>query len=139
MLKCAISLRALQMYSHHVHQLAARVPFFADHEFLGELYEKAEEQYDSIIERIIGLKGEDGLQLELILQGVLQRIIGLPTVGVQSNSIFFQEILKLEMEVCAYIAEEIKLGVSPGTEQLLGNICDELEVSIYKLKQRLKK
>jgi DNA-binding ferritin-like protein len=139
MLKCAIALRALQIYSQHAHNLAARVPFFSDHEFLGEIYEEADDHYDSIIERMIGLKGEEGLDLMPLLSAVMQRLQGKPCIGVQSNSVFFQEILRMKQELCAYLAEEIAAGVSPGTEQLLGDICDKQEQCIYKLRQRLKK
>jgi hypothetical protein len=44
----------------------------------------------------------------------------------------------MEQELCKKISMTIAAGVSPGTEQLLGNLCDFSEVRQYKIKQRIK-
>jgi DNA-binding ferritin-like protein len=138
MLKLLSHLRALNLYSHHAHNLCGRIPFFQDHEFLNEVYEKADDDYDSVIERIIGTKGDQGLDLISICQASCQKLASIP-MGTQ-NSDMFQAILQMKLELISMIEFEIKQpGVSQGTIQMLGDISDKEEVHIYKIKQRLRK
>ena len=51
----AIHLRYLQLVAHNAHNEVAGPTFFANHEFLGELYPAYETAYDAVVERIIGL------------------------------------------------------------------------------------
>ena len=72
MYELLITLRAGQIIVHHAHNLAKGKTFFADHEFLSETYTSLENDYDSVIERIIGTKGTDGLELTLIMSDVTE-------------------------------------------------------------------
>lgn len=141
MKEIALLLRALKLYAHQAHNLCGRVAFHQDHEFFAEVYEAAENDYDGVVERIIGLFGEEKaptLAEEMSFIG--QKVSNLPQMGVKENSAFYQVILQLEMEICAKIAAYCKSGqCSPGTEQLLGDVCNRLETEQYKIKQRLKK
>lgn len=139
MLELAICLRAMQLYSHHAHNLCARMVFHQDHEFFGELYGFAESSYDDVIERIIGTKGEAGLELKGILKGVYSKLGKAPDINVKENKVFYQFLLDQQM----YINKELNAlcksaELSEGTKQLLGGIADKLEVFIYKTKQRIK-
>lgn len=139
MLQIAICLRALQLAAHHAHNLCARMPFHQDHEYFGDLYGFAEGSYDNVIERIIGTKGEEGLQLKVILKGVYSKLDKCPDVGVKENKQFYMFLL----EQCKYVNDELnsmcKSGeVSEGTRQMLGDIADKMEVHIYKIQQRVK-
>jgi DNA-binding ferritin-like protein len=62
----AVHLRAMQIYAHTAHNLCARVPFFQDHAFFADTYSALEDDYDSVIERIIGTKGEQATGLEFL-------------------------------------------------------------------------
>lgn len=132
-------LRAMQLFSHHAHNLVSRVIFFADHEFLGEVYTALDGEYDSVVERLIGLKGEDSLALQPLLASVTAKLANAPSVGVKENKVFFQYLLAQEQELCKLVEVECKaLGTSQGTIQLLGDIGNRSEIRQYKLKQRLK-
>lgn len=139
MKEIAILLRCLQLYSHNAHHLVARSVFFQDHEFLGSLYLVAEEDYDSVIERIIGLFGSDGLDLPNIQLMACQKMASLPSL-VKENAAYMQVILQLEKELCVHIEELVRSGqTTVGTEQMLGDVADKSEIRQYKLKQRTQK
>jgi DNA-binding ferritin-like protein len=134
----AILLKALNIYAHNAHQLASRIAFIPDHEFLAEIYEAADTNYDAVIERIIGLMGTEGLNLDEINMLAVKKSA---SVGLGAdNAAKLTGCMALEKQICAAIGELVKSGaVSIGTEQLLGDICDKSEVRQYKLRQRLVK
>lgn len=139
MKELAILLRAMQIYGHNTHNLVGRTPFFSDHEFFGSTYSELEGDYDSVVERIIGLYGEEAVGFPTLMDSVAAYIKTCPSVGVKENSVFFQHQLGLEQKLCAKISEVIAAGTTPGTEQTLGTICEKSEIRQYKIKQRLKK
>lgn len=134
-----IQLRAMQMFAQSAHHLVGRVAFFSDHEFFGDAYEAHAKDYDDVAERIVGLQGEMPLELNSIIQGVVVKLQGCPSIGVKENSMYFMHQLKYEQELCAMIGNIIKMGVSQGTAQLIGDIANASEKRIYRIKQRLKK
>ncbi len=130
----------MQMYTQHAHNLCARTPFFADHEFLSETYESLEGDYDDVVERFLGLGGETPeLSLDIIMSGVAAKLQGKPTIGVKENSMFFATLLGMEAELCKLIEAKILEGATEGTKQLLGEICNKSESRQYKEKQRIKR
>ena len=139
MIQIIAYIRAMQIATQHFHNLCARTPFHSDHEFFSGVYESLQSDYDSVIERHIGIKGEEGLELKSLMTIVMKNLEGVPSVGVKENSVFYNHLLKCEQQLCMIISETIKQGVTPGTEQLLGDICNASEVRQYKIKQRIKK
>lgn len=133
-----VHLRAMQMFAHTAHNLVARAPFHSDHDFFGDTYKAAESAYDGVAERIIGLMGEEALRPQTILLEVAEKLKMAPSVGVKENKVFYQHQLMMEQELCKRVSAAIAAGVSPGTEQLLGTLCDESEIRQYKIKQRIK-
>lgn len=135
-----VALRAHQLLAHNYHHLCARVPFHQDHEFFGSVYTAADSDYDDVAERIVGLEGEAKLNLQPLMAAVVAKIGQSPSVGVKENSVFYEVLLKGEMDICAKVKILIdnKL-VSRGTEQLIGDIANKSEVRQYKMKQRLKR
>lgn len=131
MTKIAILLRLLQLFAHNAHNMASGPTFFADHEHLGELYPQYEEQYDSVIERMIGL--DDSLNLTMI---TMQAAQGSSTMSLAQP---FQELVEAEdllrEEINIYLAEG---HCAEGTRQLLGEIANQSEARQYKLRQRIK-
>lgn len=134
-----VCLRAMQLFAHSAHNLVSRTPFHQDHEFFGEVYSAMEGDYDDVIERIIGLYGEDSLELKSLLVEVHNKLQDAPSVGVKENSVFYVYLLDKEKYLCSEISNYLKSPVSPGVEQLLGDICNKSEMRQYKIKQRLKK
>lgn len=136
----AILLRSINLYAHSAHNLCARVVFLQDHEFFNEIYSAANVAYDSVIERIIGLYGEEAVPaLPEQLEALHQILSQLPEKGVKENAIYFQVLLEKQKMVCEKIEELCKSGLPQGTIQMLGNIADASEVLQYKLKQRIKR
>mgnify|MGYP001605842147 CR=1 FL=1 len=52
----AKTLRFMQFYAHEAHNLCSGDTFFSDHDHLGGLYSAYEGEYDSVIERMVGLE-----------------------------------------------------------------------------------
>jgi DNA-binding ferritin-like protein len=128
----AIILRALQLYAHNAHNLAKGKTFLQDHEFLGELYPAYESEYDSLIERMIGLGEEPDLN-DITTQAATAAAAN----GFSDNETAFGVLLVTEKELCASIDKEME-GASNGTQNLLQTIADNSEMRQYKLNRRLK-
>jgi len=140
MIELLACLRALQLFTHHAHNLCARSIFFGDHEFFGSSYGEAEADYDDVIEDIIRAKGEiPELELSSFMSTVSSKLSGAPSVGQKENKVFFIHQLKMEQNICAYIEKLCKSGgLSQGQIQTLGTIAQKSEKRQYKIKQRCK-
>jgi DNA-binding ferritin-like protein len=133
----AVSFRTLQFFAHNCHNLAKMVAFFADHDYLGDLYSKYESEYDSIVERMIG----KNMPIDLVetQSQAADRLKMLPAVF-KDNGEMFGTILSLEKELCQKIEQFLaKNKVSQGILQLLGEQVNQSEMRQYKLQQRIKK
>jgi DNA-binding ferritin-like protein len=136
MKEIATILRTLQLFAHNCHNLVKGPMFFADHEFLGELYPVYEKSYDSIVERALGLGLEPDL-VDLTVDAAQMLPIFNP---MKENRECFEAILKLEISLCRQIETYLaSTKVSEGTKQLLGTICDESEARMYQIRQRIKR
>ncbi len=133
-----ILLRAMQLYSQNAHHLVKGMTFQQDHDFFGSVYDAIAVDYDSVVERIIGLFGEEHLQLQPILAAVVTKLSGAPSTPVENNKVFYEYQLQMEESLCKLCEQIIKAGVYPGTEQLIGEIANQSEMRKYKIKQRLK-
>lgn len=137
MLELAALLKLLSVFAHDAHNMVARVPFFQDHEFLGEIYATYDDDYDSVIERMLGLKDCCEVDFIAIHKDVAEHRTKLPCHEVKQNSEFFHVLLQLEQALCKKIAE-LTPECSIGTQQMIGDIADRSEQRQYKMKQRLK-
>lgn len=131
-------LRAMQLYTHSCHHLVKGASFHSDHAFFGDVYFELERDFDDVAERIIGLYGEEPLELQSLLNSAMSKIMDAPSVNVADNKVFYQYLYKLDEKLKALIKQIIAAGVSPGTEQLVGEIANKCEMRCYKVKQRLK-
>lgn len=133
MLDLLIALRFKQLIGHNLHNFINGAQFFADHEFLGTFYKQAEDQYDQVIERMIGL-GLDFNPNDVQKDSVEHfNSVKFP------YSSPFKIIESIEEEIYELIEEIIKKEtLTQGTIQMLGNIADQCEINLYKIKQRLK-
>lgn len=124
--------RAAQLYAHYAHNTVKGPTFFADHEFLGELYPVYEAAYDSIIEREIG-SGEN-ISIPEITKNACNLFA---TVAKDADAqTFFKRLLATEKHICSQIAKDMK-GKSDGTQNLLQGLADDSEKRQYALKQRI--
>lgn len=131
-------LRAMQLYAHSAHLLCKGQSFLSDHELFGEIYSEVEGDFDGVAERIIGLYGEEHLQLQNLMSSVLLKLQGAPSIGLENNKPLVEYQLKMEEQLCILVKQIIAAGVTPGVEQLTGEICNKSEMRQYKLKARLK-
>lgn len=131
-----ILLKTLNLYAHNAHNLASRIVFNQDHEMLLEIYEAADTNYDDVLERLIGLKGDVSIApLDLTAAQHNAKL----SQG-SDNASKLKVCLELEKAICEKIEILVRAKqVSVGTEQLLGEICNTSEVRQYKLSRRLMK
>lgn len=142
--KVAQLLRFLQFFSHISHNLSYGEEFFEDHAFFGELYPAYEGEYDSVVERMIGLGQKPDLYS--IHSSACEM---LSKVKFTNNMQAIRDILRVEKA----LVEEIEQLILPspmshphggpkpltqGTVQMLGNIADKSEVRQYKMNQKLR-
>lgn len=138
MVQIAIQLRAMQLAMHNAHHFCSRVVFLQDHEFFAEVYSFAEDSYDSVIERMIGLGKESELNMGLVIDQVASLVKAAP-VQAKENKEYYLHLLKMIQSCKSQIEQACKVpGTSQGTIQMLGNIADKFEVFEYKIKQRTK-
>jgi len=131
-------LRSMQIYSQSVHHLVKGTPFHSDHSFFGDVYSALAGDFDDVAERIVGLYGEEPLNLQDMLQAVAMKLTDAPSVGVQDNKVFYAYQLKMEDKLKGLVKQIVASGVSPGLEQLVGDIANKSEMRCYKIKQRMK-
>ncbi len=120
----------MQFYAHIAHNVLGGSTFFGDHEFLGSSYAAYEEDYDSLVERSIGL-GEDPDLVAIHKAAV--KDLSVPKDYKQC----FKELLEYEKELCS-LCEEAAKEAPLGTNNLIAAIADKSEARQYKLSQRLK-
>ena len=139
MLELAILFRAAQLFTHSAHNLCARIVFHQDHAFFADSYSAYEDAYDSIIERIIGLYGEDSVELNRIMSEVALKLKNCPSTGVKENKVFYEQQLKFEQEICQLVESICKNPkASQGVIQTIGTLGEQSEIRQYKIKQRIK-
>ena len=131
-------LRAMQIYSQSAHHLVKGTPFHSDHAFFGDVYNAVAGDFDDVAERIIGLYGEEHLDLQNVMQAVTMKLSDAPSVGVSDNKVFYEYQLRMEDKLKGLVKQIIASGVSPGLEQLIGDIANKSEMRSYKIKQRMK-
>lgn len=140
MLKLVAHLRAMQLYYHSAHHHAARVAFFADHSAFGSFYAELEEDFDSCAERVIGLFGQDALNLQMLMSLVIQKLQACPSSAAKDDSELFQYGLTFENELIALTDMLCKLPeVSESNKQLISEFGNKAHDRVYKIKQRIKK
>lgn len=132
-------LRGMQLFSHNAHNLVARSPFHSDHEFFGDVYASLENDYDDVIERMLGLYGEDSVDFSGIVSKAHNVSTSSPSKNMKENTSFYSHLLVLEKELCSLIEQVCSQNCSIGCQQLLGDIANRSEMRQYKIKQRIKK
>jgi DNA-binding ferritin-like protein len=119
-------LRALQLFYHEKHHTAEGASFFSDHAAFGDFYAEAEGDFDSIVERAVGMGFIDTAFAKNHMKVV-------PTVLALDCP---KEMESQLCEICTLICDHE--ACSEGTKQMVGDIADKSEVRQYKLGQRAK-
>jgi len=136
MTDCLAMLRMMNLYYHHLHNIAHGPCFAADHALMADFYAQAEVSYDMLIERYIGLGNDcDKDHLLEIITEAHKVLESMPDVSDMEthfhHAINLESLLRAELESAAE-------GASKGTQNLLEQLMDESEARAYKLKQRVK-
>lgn len=128
----AIVLRAAQLYGHMAHNLTTGCSFFQDHEAFAEFYGDYQKDYDDVVERMIGLKGDcDILGITKSACDLVEKTKFKDTMGA------YAVLLATEKSICEIcVAENGKATF--GTQNLLQGIADRSEMRQYKISRRLK-
>lgn len=125
----------MNIYAHACHNLVSGVSFIPDHGLFEEIYDFADESYDSVIERCIGTGVDINIQnINLQAATVCSQI----TIG-DSNEDKLAGILEITAQINSMVDDLSNGGtLSSGTVQLIGDIGNQLEVFQYKIQRRLK-
>lgn len=133
-------LRAMQLFAHAAHNLVNGPSFAPDHSFFGDAYSKHESDFDDVVERVIGLYGEQHVDFAALTMEAAKALASMKISSKISNEQFFEQQLAHEQHLCQLVDQLCAVkGVTEGTKQLLGNIADVSESRQYKIKQRLSK
>lgn len=131
LIELATLFRIINLYAHHAHNMTFGNTFMQDHAFFAEIYTKADENYDALIERHIGTV-DDRVDLCAIIKDSYDLIE-------KMSDNYYQTILLLLEECINNIDEMSKDGkLSSGTLNLIQGQADMIEILIYKIKRRLK-
>ena len=136
MLELIILLRASQLFTHHAHLTVKGSLFNQDHEFLSDIYQELESDFDAVSERMIGLGKESEYKLPEIMQKVNDKLKSAP-MTVKENKELLKFQLELEKAICQQANMICKTPVSEGTKQLIGDIANKSEIRQYKLSRRI--
>lgn len=126
----AVALRIYQLYVQTLHNTVRGINFNDHHEFLSELYQEVEGDYDDVVERCLGT----GVQIDVL---AVQHEAGMAASQIatpQDPIGMFNVINNLEMIIRDEIAAAYQTA-SIGTQQLIGEIANKSEKRSYKLQQ----
>ena len=139
MLELICTLRASQLFLHQAHLLVKCSLFVQDHEFLGSLYGELESDFDAVSERLIGLGGEEQLNLQAVMAKVNEKLKAAPSTSAKENEDYYNYQLQIEKSICSQVEELCKKPeLSQGTKQLLGDVANRSEIRQYKIGRRVK-
>ena len=128
--------RGLNLVYHQMHNIAQGSTFFADHVELAGMYAALDNDYDSLVERRIGLTGSfDRASLVEVLHEAAELVGSMPEGEDIYGMFSFADILEK-----SYVAElkRAEAGQSSGTINMLQGLADMSEVRQYKIQRRLK-
>lgn len=138
MKRLASYLRFKQLFAHNCHNLTQGKTFFEDHAFFGSLYEQAQSDYDSIIERMLGLEPDKECDLVGITEQATEYLCK-AKVDFKNPELCLRMLIKITEEIIKKIEVMTRQeDMSQGVIQLLGDIANREEASLYKIHQRLK-
>jgi DNA-binding ferritin-like protein len=126
----AVQFRSAQLYTHNAHHLTKGPTFFADHEFLGELYESYTEAYDQLIEIILS----DSVKLNLVN---VQTASASKLSEIQGEN-YFNTLIELELAVQSKVELlAAETGISQGVLNLIAGFAQDSKSRVYKLRARV--
>lgn len=140
----AIILQALRAWFHAAHQVTKGVSFAGDHELYGEIYKNAQDYYDTVIEKCIGITGYEMIASpNMIMSNACKILQAFPDpIGV--TSLVIASTAKTILTSYNDFLKEMDTSLNQSNENTLGlndfhaSVANEIETVLYKLGQRIK-
>lgn len=137
-------LKALSITHQTNHWTASGDPYYGDHLLFERLYNKVNEEIDKVAEKAIGLSSAALVDLIKVEKNTYRivTLINAERPGIPDSS----DLVKKSLEFEESLLDVIKLALSslqmngnttPGVQNLLEQMYDDHEGSVYLLKQRL--
>ena len=138
-----VHLKHLQLIHQVHHWVSCGDPFYSDHLMFQRLYDAVNEHIDSVAEKAVGLGSERNVEPVLIAKQ-LSRLMASncsPMAGIPSSTDLVKRSLKAEHEFVDLVKRaSLQLSahgaLSYGLDNLLAQLADDHEKSVYLLKQR---
>lgn len=129
-------LRALVITQHAYHWQSSGANYYADHTLYERLYTESEEDIDGIAERAVGTGGREltNYHHQLTTASFFMKAISHQKPLYEEALDGEQVFIKLVEFAMKSLKEKGQL--SPGIEQLLGDVLNKHESHVYLLKQR---
>ncbi len=122
-----------KLYAHRAHHLVSGPTFFADHEFLGDLYDAYDAAYDDLVEQMIGLGEKPDI---IAITGSAYNAFAKAKLDTKPEQ-FFKTLLNMERQIQASIKRLVP-GATDGTANLLQGLAQDSEKRAnYKMQQRV--
>jgi DNA-binding ferritin-like protein len=129
----ATYLRFMQLVVHGFHNVVTGPTFLEIHDFFGELYPAYEKDYDSVIERMMGLG--QSVDFKQITKDAAYLFC--EKFGATKPKEMLEQLLDCEKMLCELVAKA-DVGASKGTQQLITEIANQSEMRQYKIGQIIK-
>ena len=133
------------MWFQAAHHLTKGTGFAGDHQNLyGVIYEEAEDSFDAIVERVLGLTNDENVACPShIALNTVGKLNSLTSPSNQPPLAIAAAALELNKTYLSYLSDFLHNGkvnglISVGTEDFIAGLCNTLETYNYKLQQRVK-
>lgn len=88
MLQLLVQTRLMNLILHDMHNKCGKIAFLADHTYFAELYEAADDAYDSLAERAFGLSDPKAFSLPQVLSAAAAKLGTLPQEYKDNGAMF---------------------------------------------------
>lgn len=137
-----VHLRYLQMVHQTHHWTASGDAFYCDHTLFNQAYENATDEIDKVAEKSVGLHSSQNVNIQLQVSQ-LQKLVENYTVinTIPDPDELVKQSLKAELVFCVTLDVLLEIleenaSLTKGLDNLLSQILDNHEKTVYLLKQR---
>lgn len=128
--------RMMNLFYHHLHNIANGVAFEGDHEMMLEFYGAMDDAYDDLIERYIGLGMPMGKsELCEIIENAEEVLDMTPDSDDMLMNLRYAQGLEIGFRA---LLQDVNDSASLGTQNLVQGLMDSSEIRSYKLSRRVK-
>ena len=141
LLSLAATVKAAELWFHAAHHAVAGVSFVGDHALLGDIYTKAGAEFDSLVERAVGLSGIRAVAEPLaLLSAAARKLQEWPSPVDVTDTLMAaaMQVNQALVDACDGAAATMEQSglLTRGTDNMLAQMSDDHEGFAYKLGQR---